>query len=236
MLVKSLGAYETAAKPALLVSYFYFKGFEKLKAQVSFRDWVLDSGAFSAHNSGKVIDLQAYIDFCLKWQAKDTLLTEIYALDVIGDPEASLRNTEEMHRQGVNAIPTFHLGSPWEALEELSKYPKIALGGMVRKPKNLKRSWLEQVFARAWPRSMHAFGLASEDLLMLFPFHSCDASNWELAPSAFGQWQRYGNLRLTGGQNNLRVEVDHYLAMEKKLQHRWKRELASLHTKGKPST
>ena len=215
--------------PALLVSYYYIKGFLKLRDELVFRDWVMDSGAFSAHNSGKEIDLQEYIDFSLKMQEEDPTLAEVYGLDVIGDHEASLRNVEEMIRQGVNAIPTFHMGSPWEGLTELEKYPKIALGGMVRRSAKLKEKWLEQVFARIWPKRMHAFGIAAEPLLMKYPFHSCDASNWELLPTAFGRWKAYdGALSVKGGEQNLRTEVDWYLKMEQRLQHRWRREMALL--------
>ena len=44
--------------PALLVSFFYLNLFQDNRHQFHFRDWVLDSGAFSAHNSGVEINLQ----------------------------------------------------------------------------------------------------------------------------------------------------------------------------------
>jgi hypothetical protein len=214
---------------ALLVSYYYRKTFDNMKDDIHFRDWVLDSGAFSAHNSGKTIDLQEFIDYCLAAQEADEKLTQVFGLDVIGDPEASMRNCEEMVRQGVDATPTFHMGSPWEALEEFKKYPRIALGGMVGRPGNLKKDWLEQAFARLWPKRIHAFGVASRDVLMTYPFHSADASNWEIAPCAFGTWKTYGkNFKIKGGDINLQPEIKRYLTLEKELEHRWRKELATL--------
>ena len=69
MATKVLGNH--GAPPALLVSYVYLKHFEKHRAGFHFRDWCMDSGAFSAHNSGKVIDLSAYTQECAQRFATD---------------------------------------------------------------------------------------------------------------------------------------------------------------------
>jgi len=216
--------------PALLVSYQYWDVFAPLRDKLAMRDYVLDSGAFSARTGGKTINLQQYIDFASERLQNDPQLTEVYALDCIGDHEKSLRNLEEMHRQGVPAIPTFHYGGPWEALIEISKYPKIALGGMVGKHEKAKLAWAEECFARVWPKRVHAFGSTSEPLNMALPFHSCDSSTWELRPSAFGIWAAYNNqtLSVRGGSQNLRVQVEHFLRFEKKLRWRWRKEMALL--------
>lgn len=214
--------------PALLVSFWYLESFLKRRHLFEYRDWVMDSGAFSAHNSGVTIDLQEYIDTALALQASDEKLLEVYALDVIGDPDASLRNCEEMVRQGVRALPTFHLGSPWSALDALKDYPKIALGGMVRQPRNLKVKFIEQAFARIWPRKIHGFGLADEALLLRHPFHSADASSWEFAPTKFGRWKTFGKLPVRGAGQDLRAEVEWYVKMERRLRAHWAREMSLL--------
>ena len=110
----------TEMNPALLVSYVYLKPFLANKHKYVFRDWVMDSGGFSAWKSGTEINLQEYIDTCLHLLETDDKLTEVFALDVIGDWEASLRNTEEMWRQGVPAIPAYHPGEPEAALLEMA--------------------------------------------------------------------------------------------------------------------
>ena len=216
-------------EPALLVSYYYYSAFKKQRSKLTFRDYALDSGAFSAHNSGKVIHLQEYIDFCGELLTNDKKLAEVYALDVIGDPVASARNCEEMNRQGIPAIPTFHLGSPWSMLVDMAKdYPKLALGGMVGKPTALKGRFIGQAFARVWPKKVHAFGVGSRRLLRKYPFHSADASNWEQGPTAYGRWQAYGNMSVRGGSQNLRGEVEWYLRLERELQGRWHKEMKLL--------
>jgi hypothetical protein len=158
----------TKDKPALLVSYVYLKPFLANRDTYQYRDWVMDSGAFSAWNAGKVIHLQDYIDTCKRLLATDPTLVEVYALDVIGDPVASLKNCEEMWRQGVEAIPCFHVGEPWHMLKSMARdYPKIALGGMVGRGAKEKDAFIAGSFGLIWPKQVHGFGLCNEKLLCM---------------------------------------------------------------------
>jgi len=223
---RTLNVLNRDALPSLLVSYYYLDAFLKARPNYQFRSWVMDSGAFSAQNSGKKIDLQAYIECCKEMQARDPLLVEVFALDVIGDWRASLKNYEEMWRQGVEAIPCWHKGEPWDALMGLAKdYPKIALGGLVGTPAKAKRKIIEQAFARVWPKPIHGFGLCSQDLVLGFPFHTVDATNWELGPCAFGNWHTFGKLSLRGSKQPLRAEVEWHLKLEEDARRRWRREM-----------
>lgn len=221
--------------PAILVSYAYVKEFLDLRPRLHFRDWVLDSGAYSAMNSGAVIDRRAYLETALELLATDPQLKEVYALDVIGDPHASLDNCEFMWEHGVEAIPTYHVGSPEsELLEMARKYPKIALGGAVGYKKKIQ--WAQQCFARVWPKKVHGFGFGSEDGIMAVPWHSTDATNWEVGPCRFGAWRSFGGkaskklarLSVRGGNQNLRSEVEWYLRLEQQAKRKWAKQMAQL--------
>lgn len=215
--------------PALLVSFFYLEQFIKNRHRYHYRDWVIDSGAFSAHNSGATIILQEYINCCKQLMVEDPTLTEVYALDVIGDWRGSLKNTEEMWRQGVPAIPCYHFREPWDVLVGMAKdYPKIALGGVAAA--RGKIAWAQQCFARVWPKKIHGFAFGSERAIMTLPFHSVDATNWELGPCKFGHWKAFGGQRVSvrGSQQNLRAEVEWYLELEQKARVKWKKEMAQL--------
>lgn len=217
--------------PGLLVSYVYLDGFLKARHNYVYRDWVMDSGAFSAHNSGTEIKLQDYIDCCKRLMDEDPTLTEIYALDAIGDWKTSKANTEEMWKQGVPAIPCFHVGEPEDVLAGYAKdYPKIALGGMVGRPFKILEKFVGQAFARIWPKKVHGFGLSAEKLIMGFPFHSVDSTSWELGPCAFGRWRSFGglDLRIRGSKQDLRSEVEWFMKLERKAARRWKREMQLL--------
>ena len=221
-------------RPGLLVSYVYLKQFQQNRHRYAFRDWVLDSGAFSAHNSGRAIRLEEYIEVCRELLATDPALTEVYALDVIGDWEASLRNTERMWEAGVQAIPCYHVGEPEDLLKRLARdYPKIALGGMVSRSGHIMRTkakldWCGQCFTRVWPKPIHGFGAGSEALIMGLPWHSIDATNWEIGPCKFGRWKSFGQMSVRGGRQNLRAEVEWYLRLEQRARQRWKKQMRQL--------
>lgn len=223
--------------PALLVSFFYLNLFQDNRHQFHFRDWVLDSGAFSAHNSGVEINLDDYIRKCQELQDTDPALTEIFSLDVIGDWQASVKNCEKMWAAGVEAIPTYHYGEPVDVLLGLAKdYPKIALGGAVGLKGNTKVKFAEQCFARVWPKKIHGFGYGSEKALMAVPFHSVDATNWEMGPCAFGRWRSFGGkLSVRGSSQNLRSEVEWYLRLEQRARARWRKEMAILDDQPAPT-
>jgi hypothetical protein len=219
--------------PALLVSYYYLEPFLKNRHRYVYRDWAMDSGAFSAKNSGKEVNLQSYIDACKQLLAEDPTLVEIFALDVIGDWKASIKNCEEMWHQGIEAIPCWHQGEPWDVLVGIAKdYPKVALGGLVGTIAKQKRKTVEQAFARIWPKAIHGFGLCTEDLVLNFPFHSVDATNWEMGPCAFGRWNAFGKMSVRGSKQNLRAEVEWHLKLERDARRRWKREMDLLAQNG----
>jgi len=223
---RALKTSEESQKPAVLVSFVYLKKFLQTQEMYHIRDWVLDSGAFSAHASGTTIDLDEYIETCLRLLKEDPTLTEVFALDVIGDWKATAKNVDKMWAAGVPAVPTFHAGSPESELIRIARdYPKIALGGVALAKSQRKIAWAEQCFARVWPKKIHGFAFGTAASILRLPFHSVDATNWELGPCAFGRWQSFGHLSVRGGRTNLRAEVEFYLKLERQAWAQWKREM-----------
>lgn len=222
--------------PGLLVSFVYLAPFQANRHRYHFRDWVMDSGAFSAKNSGLTITLEDYIDKCRELLATDPLLTEVYALDVIGDHVASRRNCEAMWEAGIPAIPCYHHGEPEAVLLNLAaQYPKIALGGAVGLRSAYKLQWAQQCFARVWPKRIHGFGFGSAVHILGVPFHSVDATNWESGPCLFGNWKRYGKMSVRGSSQNLRGEVEDLLTLERRARVRWRKQMAELAAPESPS-
>jgi hypothetical protein len=221
-------------RPALLVSYFYWAPFARERHRYHFRDYSLDSGAFSAHHLGKTVDLAAYTAHCQHLLATDPQCVEVFSLDVIGDWRQSMANLETMWAAGVPAVPVYHVGEPEHVLRGLARdYPKVSLGGAVGLRKAAKIEWARQCFARIWPARIHGLGFGGEDALMALPFHSVDATNWEMGPCAFGSWKAYGgNLSIRGGQQNLRTEVEWYLRLEQRAKTKWRREMRQLDEEG----
>lgn len=213
--------------PALLVSFVYLPPFLKHRDKYVFRDWALDSGAFSANQIGTPIRLESYIDLCRELLETDQSLTEVFALDVIDDPKTSLQNAEKMWKAGVPAIPTYHSGEPEHFLTTIAKeFPKIALGGAVGM--RHKSKWAEQCFARVWPKKVHGFGFGGERDVMGLPWHSVDATNWEIGPVKFGNWRSFGRMSVRGSKQNLRTEVEWYLRLERQARQKWRKQMQEL--------
>jgi hypothetical protein len=218
--------------PAVLVALPWLTGY--LKSGLRPSREMLDSGAFSAWNSGKVIDIAELISVGsrARW-------TESVGLDVIGSWQGSKQNAIRMRVLGSSAMPVFHVGDPWELLAFYCKHwPKVGLGGMVGRGGRGRavglHSWLSQVFARAWPYRFHAFGQTGADVLLRYPFHSADSSSWAVPVLRNRDYvhvrgakvgKAYGITRALAG-DVLRYNVDRYAVLADRLASHWRSDLA----------
>jgi len=222
--------------PPLLISYAFAKVWDKVRVQTRCREWVLDSGAFTALSSGKAIDLGAFIEYAQEMRASDARLAAVFALDVIGDPVASLRNTERMWEAGIEAIPCFHLGSDWTHLQELTRYPRIAIGGAARRSPKVKAQFAAEVFRRVWPKRIHGFGFGAQRMVLQFPWHSVDASSWTNA-MRFGQWwslagkagfKGYRTAQVSHASSLMHGEIEVWARLERAAQSKWRSTWAAI--------
>lgn len=136
---------------------------------------MLDSGAFSAWNAGKQIDINKYIDFI-----KDNNIDIYFNLDVIGDVEGTKANQRIMEQAGLNPIPVFHYGEPLEYLDWLvdQGYTYIGLGGTVGKSVKQRQEFFDEVFARHPHIDYHALGVTAKTLVENYNWYSCDSTTW----------------------------------------------------------
>lgn len=159
----------------------------------------LDSGAFSAFNSGAHIDLDAYCDFVL---AVRPLLAEAANLDVIGDDEGTRHNFKVMTERGCDPLATCHFGQdPKEILDTFAVTRRGALGGMAMKAslnRAMRQRWLDTVFdvlhaSSSWPIRVHGYGMSDTALMERYPWFSVDSTTWASAA-------RFGNELLPDGR------------------------------------
>lgn len=183
---------------------------------------MLDSGAYSAYNSGKTIDLEALIQ-----ETQQPRWGESVALDVIGDGEASLRNALYMKSRGSPAYPVFHIGEPLDLLREYKQqFPKVGLSCRFGEPVKESYRFLDRCFSVAWPYRFHSFGWVSEEMLLRYPFHTADAASWNHGPAAFGRWKAFPSKEKLNlfRWNDIRAEVQTYSDMQRKVRARWRKE------------
>lgn len=224
-------SFDREVQASALCSYVYIKGFLQRRRRIRMRNWVLDSGAYSAFNAGAAISVQQYITAVQALARMGLPPVEIYALDVIGDWRTSLRNTEAMWRAGIEALPVWHIGEPEDVLRGLARdYPKIGIGGVATLMAATKSEWLGDVLQKIWPKKIHAFGVGTASVVLSLPIHSTDASSWCVTPSKFGSWKVFGSTQLRSRNlaTNVRAEFEWFLALERKARSRWRREMDEL--------
>lgn len=177
----------------MLISYHYFRQSDLDRYFEQFPEHpevFADSGAFSAASVGAEIDVDEYGAWLSKWAHHFSITAN---LDVIGDHEASARNQQTLEDAGLGPLAVFHVGEPYEVLEQLcERYRYIALGGMVVKGKGAAvHRWAIQCFkiAREHGTVFHGFGQTTMRSLMDLPWYSVDSSSWSKV-------SRYGSISL----------------------------------------
>lgn len=219
---------------SLLVSFFYLKDWMQMQHAARPAKLMLDSGAYSAWNAGKQIDIQALTE-----ESKNPVWDEAISLDVVGDPETTWANTLWQLKQGAPVYPVFHIGEPWDYLQRYcEKFDKVGLSCRFGEPLKESMRWLEQCFARAWPHKFHSFGWVGK-MLKHFPFHSADSASWEQWPLRWGRWKSYGpksnfdgpvvkGLRVPGEHPVMIGEMQAYWDLQQRLKQQWGKELSRL--------
>lgn len=168
---------------------------------------ILDSGAFSAWNKGKKIDIDDYISFCIKNQE---IIDYIVSLDVIpGAPFVKLteqdrrnsaiegwRNYKKMLNAGIPAdklIHVFHQGEDFRWLEKMAnEIPYIGISPTNDKTTFQKLVWLNECRKYITDKEgnakvkIHGFAVTSLKLVFDFPWYSVDSSSWSLRGMGFG--------------------------------------------------
>lgn len=186
--------------PNILVAFPYAKALDAVTYKPEFV--ITDSGAFSAWNIGKKIDIGAYADWALSQQARFSRVVSVN-LDVIPGEKGrtstaqerkdgmkqSLKNADYLRARGLDVMEVFHQDEPKSFLNELiDRLPKDGvLGISPRNDKHLKAKtdWQNVVLRHLrsvreldnFPRT-HGLAVTSIEMLREFPYYSGDSSTW----------------------------------------------------------
>jgi hypothetical protein len=138
---------------------------------------LLDSGAFTAKNTGEDIRLRDYCEFLDAWKGK---LFRYLALDVVGNPKATDANLREMLRSGYKPVPVHVLGDDQRRMDELFEMSDyVALAGL-RRPKKgpPPKEYVAAKMRWAAGRDVHWLGYVREPMIAAFRPYSCDSATW----------------------------------------------------------
>ena len=203
---------------------------------------LIDSGAFTAWNSGKYISVSDYgrwaLDFKKQWEHQVKSLY-FFNLDVIGDQSASNTNLHKLEKMGLSPIPIFtYKADIKELIYYLQHYPYIGLGGLVGlKPHDLD-VWLAYCFkfvigqykASGILPKIHLLGVTKEPALIKYPCYSSDSSTW-VGCLRFGRGNTIGKPKIPRYSESpealavtiatLRAEIKKYQEMETRVTKIW---------------
>lgn len=180
---------------------------------------MLDSGAFAAWTSGRVIDIDEYCDYI---KSKSDKIDAYIALDVIPGQrntspsqrqiddavEMSIKNIEYMNNKGLKPMPVFHEGDPEWLLDKYVRdgHSIIALGATKSRGRPEVVDWLLPLFRKYEGQRFHGLGMTQKRVLEFFPFYSVDSSSW-LNFSRFGPEANMYLLKGRSSSFNRRVGI-----------------------------
>jgi len=169
---------------------------------------MLDSGAFSAWSLGRPVDLDKYIEFCVK---NKQFIKHIINLDHINpeNPEEAAAigraNFLKMKNAGLDPIPVFHAKESMSWMELMCQdSPYVGISGTsIVSPVEVKQfydycfHYITDSKGQAIVDT-HSFGDTSPDTLYNYPFTSADSSTWMI------QAGRAARVKLQGKSYQLR--------------------------------
>jgi hypothetical protein len=164
---------DAARDMPVLVSFGCWKDWLD-KYQASFRRLLIDSGAFSELNSGKVIDLEAYKDWSARWIGHADAIAGLD--DIRGDWRKGLRNLEAIPW----SFPTWHDSDPLELVTDLvamARERRTWLGIGLVPPREGKERVIREALELAGG-AVHVHGWALRRYTHIRRLDSVDSTNW----------------------------------------------------------
>ena len=185
---------EQSNKLYILTSYEYRNALRGYKPS-NFKDFIADSGAFTAMNAGKKIDGD-YIDKYIEWIKRDNIDNFIEMdLDEIIGYEKTIQIRKKIEKEtGKPVIPCWHLErgeDGWKRMCDEYDYVAISLSRLTKTSKWLQKYNFKPLSfflseARKRRCKVHALGCNDLNLLRKYHFYSADSSTHTLG-RRFGQ-------------------------------------------------
>lgn len=163
-----------------LFSHYYLKNFFKeiVLSITDVSNVLIDSGAFSAFTLGKEINLNNYIDVCLKdYHGK---VWQYIQLDKVRNPEVTHKNLKIMVDRGLQPMPVFTMNDDYSIIPEMvSINPYLCVAGGVKSSDNYIFRRYQQVNKVSEGKAkIHGLGFLRFPALYQLPLYSGDSSSF----------------------------------------------------------
>jgi hypothetical protein len=174
----------------ILLSYAYIRS-NKLFAEFIFNrpkrveELLIDSGAFSAHNSGHEITLAEYIAFCKSIHGK---VERYIQLDVLENKQATFENLDAMYQEGLTPMPVLTIDmDPYEDGPKLVAYSDdICVAGGIHLDDAQYGRRIAALREACGPTArFHGLGFTRLHALGRSDLYSVDSSTWTAADRFF---------------------------------------------------
>jgi hypothetical protein len=136
--------------------------------------FLMDSGAFTAWKTGQKINLDDYCKYIENLPIKPW---RYFSLDVIGDPDLTMKNYQIMISRGFNPIPIFTRGDDLSVIDEYYKTSDIiGVGGLVGTQNN--KGFVKGLMKHIGDRKVHWLGFTNRNFIKFYRPFMCDSSSW----------------------------------------------------------
>jgi len=222
-----------------LLSYLNDKNHIKNRVDKGMKTFV-DSGAFSAHTKGKVVDVEDYINYV---NERTEFVTIFAQLDKIPGDFGKPKTTQQLMEAPIlswqnylymrdrvaepdKLLPIFHQGEDFSYLEKMLEttfngrhIPYIGLSpandmATIRKEAYLKKCF-EIIKASSNPTvKTHAFGMTSLKLLEKYPLYSADSTSWIMTAANGSIMTKWGVMEISNNQKVHKKHIFHKTQQE----------------------
>lgn len=199
----SLGKYLTSdmVKDVYALESFYYAD-DKTRYYIPFfKDFLLDSGAFTFFSSGKQVDWEDYVKKYAQFIV-DNNVKHFFELDIdklVGYPYVKKLRKDLESYTGRKCIPVWHISrGKEEFLKMCDEYDYVAVGGIVSKEITRDQyplfMWLiDEAHKRGC--KIHGLGFTNLEGITKYPFDTVDSTSWTTG-NRFGAIYRFNGSTL----------------------------------------
>lgn len=202
-------------KPVYVLESFWYVKPWQIPEIPKYKDFLLDSGAFTFMNGKKADSFDGYLEKYIKF-INDHDIKNFFELDVdsiTGYEEVKRLRRILENKTGKKSIPVWHKSrglDEWKRLTE--NYSYVAIGGFVVKEIQKKEypfiPGLLDIAKRNGCK-VHGLGFTSDEALKM-GFYSVDSTNWQ-SSSRFGGIQYFNGKRMVNIKTPPGKVTKHYL-------------------------